>query len=121
MFGNCVPNHVLVNEYTPGQGIIVSRTSAHSVCVGTFCLVPSPTQMAHYTFLWSRPSALVLIHCWTSTAPFQMQKSVLVLHVGVCVLVLHVGVCVLVLHVGVCVLVLHVDVCILVLHVGVVY
>ena len=29
MFGDKVPNHILVNEYTPGQGIMVSEIIFH--------------------------------------------------------------------------------------------
>ena len=29
VFGERQPNHVLINEYTPGQGIMVSHTNKH--------------------------------------------------------------------------------------------
>ncbi|XP_039706135.1 putative RNA/DNA demethylase ALKBH6 isoform X2 [Pteropus medius] len=56
LFGGLPANHVLVNQYLPGEGIM------------PWCPLPSPTRMGHSTTRPSAPSAWAPTPFWTSTS-----------------------------------------------------
>ncbi|XP_053459939.1 alpha-ketoglutarate-dependent dioxygenase alkB homolog 6 isoform X2 [Nycticebus coucang] len=56
LFGGLPANHVLVNQYLPGEGIM------------PWCPLPSPMRMDHCTTRLSAPSAWAPTPCWTSTS-----------------------------------------------------
>ncbi|XP_057170686.1 alpha-ketoglutarate-dependent dioxygenase alkB homolog 6 isoform X8 [Ursus arctos] len=56
LFGGLPANHVLVNQYLPGEGIM------------PWCPLPSPTRTGHSTTRLSAPSAWAPTPCWTSTS-----------------------------------------------------
>ncbi|XP_070254930.1 alpha-ketoglutarate-dependent dioxygenase alkB homolog 6 isoform X6 [Myotis yumanensis] len=72
LFGGLPANHVLVNQYLPGEGIM------------PWCPLPSPTRMGHCTTRPSAPSAWAPTPCWISTSRGSqrmrtLQSSLLVL------------------------------------------
>ncbi|XP_059522727.1 alpha-ketoglutarate-dependent dioxygenase alkB homolog 6 isoform X5 [Myotis daubentonii] len=56
LFGGLPANHVLVNQYLPGEGIM------------PWCPLPSPTRTGHCTTRPSAPSAWAPTPCWISTS-----------------------------------------------------